>query len=649
MGDAAYDATLSSNHKVTIPSGASAQDEPTSGGSILIITPGGDLDTLAAWTMEWVFKFRTQATDLSYLWSKSSALVNTFVVEYDRRLDTLLILRGRNAGTADTFVSDGQVGFTDGSWYDVQITWGAVGTTPVLKINNVNKPLTRESTGTGAAYTDDHAYGGRICQATTGSRCFLCTLTLFRLHNAVLSSGDLTGNYYVDLRRYHADAAWKQGGNQWNSFEYVENDPVIPGEINFPLVWWDSSTEYYHAYGGDADYQNILHATSTDGLDWELGSPSNIPLTVGTGWENGTVAVSLVWKEGSTWYMLYRGTSSTGVSKTGLATHDLPYLPFTKYASNPVLAEPDPAGIIKVGSTYYLYVNGTGGDRSISVYTSDDLIDWTAYANNPILTEPTGYTGRFCACPFVQDGTYYLITSRYGALPPAFARSNYASSGELELWASASPYMSSPTLVGVMLQNDTRKIDTPSIPTTDVTRSEFPNGKLWVYFAKVSYPIGGGMPWRGYLTVPEDISPTIASPGSEAEAIAPTATILTSYGYTQTIVPGTSTTVPAVGVTQGSSPTYTQTTVPTTSTRLYTVVRTLISNPTYTQPPYLMDAVTTVPAVVAAVTRDCTYNQSTVSTTATALPVVTVTGTHEYIVIHIPRHHNLAGKLRWDQ
>ncbi len=276
-------------------------------------------------------------------------------------------------------------------------------------------------------------------------------------------------------------------------------DPVM-AYSSFALVWFDGTT--YHAYGAYDNYTKIGHATSADGLSWTNDTANNPVMTVTSGgsYDQTSVAVSNVWVEDGTWYMLYRGNGKN----TCLAT-SADGLTWTKYASNPVImGQADPAGIIKVGSTYWLFCNTTGGNRYVSVYSSTDLHTWNKQTPDPLMAG-----GRFCSCPFkydIGDGQgprYYLLVSKYWG--PA------REGGSLELFRSDSPgFLDCEYLGRVVHHPDRVSVDTPTIVTDTVFRDTFPANKLMCYYSalnEATYPINYPL----FLTVQNDIGAAIAA------------------------------------------------------------------------------------------------------------------------------------------
>jgi len=92
--------------------------------------------------------------------------------------------------------------------------------------------------------------------------------------------------------------------------KYAGN-PVIPNN-GFGSTFYDGSI--YHNF---VSYGTINHYTSPDGITWTADTAHNPVLTPTQAWEGSNVGVPMAWKEGDTWYMLYRAGSPNVI---GLAT-----------------------------------------------------------------------------------------------------------------------------------------------------------------------------------------------------------------------------------------------------------------------------------------------------------------------------------------
>jgi len=253
------------------------------------------------------------------------------------------------------------------------------------------------------------------------------------------------------------------------------DNPFIPKFTSFLKV--DST---YHAYYGSG---SINHATSPDGVDWTLDSENN-PLS-GITSNNG---VPSVWKEGATWHMLFRMDPGDDYGIGYASSSD--GITWSPDESNPVLtgdesewddnARLDPWGVIKIGSTYYLYYSTVSvpPNRATGIATSTDLINWTKDDNNPIFDDH-----RYCIW-VIKYGLYY-----YAFVPHYTVGTNY---GEIELYRDVNPtfYAADREDLGEVRESlgdgwDSHDLDTPCILTDDVFRNTFDasNGEMWMYYA----------------------------------------------------------------------------------------------------------------------------------------------------------------------
>jgi len=276
------------------------------------------------------------------------------------------------------------------------------------------------------------------------------------------------------------------------------NNPMIIGQ--FGSMWYNGPNNY-HAYYSDGT--NVLHATSSDGERWAIDKAKNPVLRVTAGqWDATAIELVNVWKEGITWYVLYRArnTAISNERHIGLAT-SINGINWTKNASNPVLSVSpntwevsggkgiDPWGIMKIGSTYYLWYNTVdppaSQTRATGLATSTDLVNWTKNPSNPIFQN-----GRYCVQPF-QYGSYYYMLVPYW-------------DHRIELYLDSNPtfYPNERKLIGTVVKSgvngewDHFYLDTPSILTNNIYRNSFSDDYIWIYYTG----LGDGLIWEEGLT-----------------------------------------------------------------------------------------------------------------------------------------------------
>lgn len=298
---------------------------------------------------------------------------------------------------------------------------------------------------------------------------------------------------------------WMEGGKWWT--KYASNPILSPtgseDHTTFASALKNASVYHmYYQYHLPDNTEVIGHATSNDGKSWTKDTANNPVLNVSaSGWDSLHVGVPMVWKEGSTWNMIYRGSS--GTYKIGLAT-SIDGTNWTKSGSNPVLegdsgewddTSLDPWGVIKVGSTYYLWYNRIPSERKTGVATSTDLTSWTKDINNPIFSG-----GRFCAFAVKRGGNYYLFITHYTS------GSDYS---EIEIYKDAQPtfHSGNRTFVGVAFGTshtgwDSHDQDTPCVLTDDIERDTFSasSNELWTYYAGENAGV-----WKTGMTIMSDI------------------------------------------------------------------------------------------------------------------------------------------------
>src|SRR5512146_3329141 len=90
------------------------------------------------------------------------------------------------------------------------------------------------------------------------------------------------------------------------SWTPYSGSPVLSGTTQGFTSVLKSGDTFYAFYGAGGN--TISCCRSSDGKIW--GAPETV-LTVTQEWVGTTISVPMVWVEGSTWYMLYRGGSPT--------------------------------------------------------------------------------------------------------------------------------------------------------------------------------------------------------------------------------------------------------------------------------------------------------------------------------------------------
>ena len=304
---------------------------------------------------------------------------------------------------------------------------------------------------------------------------------------ADVSNGRLALDEWEDWEPYALGAVAVPSDN-WNADKEATN-PVLPIGIGETICSWASvllDAGVYHMYYTRAAGGNyrIDHATSADGVAWVKDVANNPVLSVGGGgaWDANGIWSPVVWKENSTWYMLYTGKNAAGESQIGLA-RSIDGLVWIKEPLNPVLSGTvawemnaglsliESSGIIKVGNTYYnWYCNWATPTRRTGLATSIDLINWVKDGANPIF-------GGVGPNPFYKDSYYYLFIA---SIP-----------NRLELWRCEAPEFHVADrecqrwnlYIGGGGAWDASFIETPCVLTTDVTRRTVPTGnQLYLYY-----------------------------------------------------------------------------------------------------------------------------------------------------------------------
>lgn len=307
---------------------------------------------------------------------------------------------------------------------------------------------------------------------------------------------------------------WREFSGIFPYSPYASNPILSPtgGEdhTTFACVLKDGSTYHmYYMYHDAGNAFQIGHATSSDGKSWTKDTANNPIFVKGTSgkFDDFEVRTPMVWKEGSTWYMIYTGytTAGGGAFAIGLAT-SLNGISWTRQNSgNAVLSSSsgwdanqcENWGVIKIGSVYYLWYNRVAVTRQSGLATSTDLINWTKDPNNPIFD-----SDRFCPFSIKYGSFYYLFIPHY---------TSGTDFSEIELYRDSNPtfYPANRTLLGickipnrVITSPDYHDQDTPCVLTDDIERDSFSasGNEFWMYYAGEQ----GGV-WKECMTIDSNI------------------------------------------------------------------------------------------------------------------------------------------------
>ncbi len=323
------------------------------------------------------------------------------------------------------------------------------------------------------------------------------------------------------------------GGSTVNPGEWTRhagNPVLIEGSTGawddhgatFSSVIYDSLAAefrmYYHGFSGGT--HQIGLATSPDGLSWTKYAGNPVMTPGPASWDNNSVRVPMVWKEGDTDYrMIYTGNGSGGM-QVGYAT-STDGITWSKHASNPVFNDPTWAtgatenwGVMKVGGEYLMWYSNFGMRQS-GIAVSTDLVNWTPHQPGPVfassgISSDDRYS-QFCPFSFKYGDDYYVLVPSYSSV------ANYSS---FYLYRSPSPFFPESDrelvriahTVGGAGEWDNHDSDTPCLLTLDIYRTQFYNNELWCSYAAE----GGSDLWKVGLLIETDI-PSALSDASMPE------------------------------------------------------------------------------------------------------------------------------------
>ena len=202
---------------------------------------------------------------------------------------------------------------------------------------------------------------------------------------------------------------------------------------------------FYVGYDGDGTDYAIGLARSDDGLTYSKYTSNPVITKSGAGYDSSGVRDPFVIYEDGLFKMWY--TALNGAAESIAYATSTDGTSWTKYASNPVIAQPtlwatnefgDPC-VIMVNGQYWMYLSGgsVASQQSVGLYFSDDGIAWTAHDVLPILKKaPSGDFGsqEILDVAVVHDGEVFIMyfTGRNG--PTAKYKIGIATSYDGKRW-----------------------------------------------------------------------------------------------------------------------------------------------------------------------------------------------------------------------
>lgn len=192
--------------------------------------------------------------------------------------------------------------------------------------------------------------------------------------------------------------AWSSDGITW-----TKNSSTIIGSrhLEDPYVYNNGGT--YYLYAEDKDSYNgakpirCYHTTNIIGNWIDDGIVLSNLDGDAESWENALVGSPIVWKEDSTWYMIYEGYATINQGYVGIANSTDGTNWVRNATANPIFSPSasgwDDTGVVsddlfKVDDKYYMTYHGYDGSVYQSgIANSTNLYSgWGRHANNPIST-----------------------------------------------------------------------------------------------------------------------------------------------------------------------------------------------------------------------------------------------------------------------
>jgi len=236
----------------------------------------------------------------------------------------------------------------------------------------------------------------------------------------------------------------------------------------------------WYWFGSNGATGGIDRWSSADLITWTGQTTALAKATAGA-WDGTSLNVPSTFQDplnDNQWIMLYRGYngaayhigiaySDDGATFTRKDNGGVDDGLFPQFGDNY-----DPTGVILVGDRYYVYVNGTTNRHGVTsvYYSDDDCATFTSYSGNPIFQN-----NMFCPCVWQYGDYYYMLIPR-DVTVAGQALYDHA----IALYRCSDPYFALGTreFLGYPIVNDqtydSKYLDTPSLPATDVYRTSFP-------------------------------------------------------------------------------------------------------------------------------------------------------------------------------
>jgi hypothetical protein len=197
IGGVTYNGTANDNNYSSLPSGATCFAFNNTTDAVVI--PSGGVKTNSPFTIELVFYLNSISPTNGCIPLVGAGWNFYFQIGPDG--SGIIFKQGPPADWTKYILGSFSAGiFTSNKWYHVQITWDTSVFTsiPSMKVNNIDITTYKGTVGTITQWVGDTAFniGGVSTWPPT------VKIALFRFHDRILTSEELTDNYYADNWRY---------------------------------------------------------------------------------------------------------------------------------------------------------------------------------------------------------------------------------------------------------------------------------------------------------------------------------------------------------------------------------------------------------------------------------------------------------------